>query len=421
MYYLRAKASDSAGNLSPNWVTLYTYKLDMEGPNPVISVTETGGLVNGQCQNISRDADFSWADPGSTDAQVVGYDFYWGPDPNGTNSGFVADSALDGLTLPKGGKYYLRLSTRDSAGNNSTWNTVFIICHGDNVRRVTHTNGTSMGLYVPEPYDAVFSFPENAYTEDYYVRIWYPSDHSAPPFSPAPPRWHQSFQVAFDQASDLSDIGGLMSSASLHVSYPDDDILAIKEETMKIYRYGDGEWKAIQNSVVDMENNIVTAQIATPGEYILMGDAVPENERLSILVTPIQFGNIVLTGQKQIIPCNPTPWTVLDARYSDPGWHVTISASDFTDGLGHVIPNSNLSIAVDMDDISIKAGTGEPQPTSNEPITLDEDGQVFIFAESGSSTGKFTIRPHFSLEVPADTYVGTYNNNITITIISGPN
>lgn len=420
-YYLRVRSLDEAGNIGGDFVTLFTYLYDTEGPGGVISVIETNGLTSGICQADTRNAIFTWSPPvPPAGAQISAYDYYWGDDPAGTSTGSTTETTLS-LSVPPGGKYYLRLSVRDSAGNNSVWNTVFHMCHGHKVAAYTPTYSGYFGISVPDPFEASIVVPENAYSEHFYLRLIHPVNIGLPEYMPAPPRYHTPFRIYADTYSDLSTIGSLNESILITVHYTEESVLALLENTLKMYRYVDGEWQEIKNSTLDMENNTVTAATSSMGIFAIMGTPVPEHERLQVKFCPVQFPSVLLTGTKQTIQSIPCPWSILDARYNDAGWHVTVEATDFENNTGQKIVQSNLSIQVPQATITTEVGSGIPSSLVDEHTPFVTGGLNIINMAQGSSGGRFIIRPRFQLEIPAETYEGAYQSTLTITIISGPN
>lgn len=420
-YYLRVRSVDEAGNLGSQFVTLFTYRFDAEGPDGVTGVTETNGLPGGVCQSDTRNASFTWLAPDPPGgAPIAAYDYYWGEEPDGMEvTGSTVEPALS-LSVPHGGKYYLRLSVRDSAGNTSSWNTVFAFCHGDKVATFTPTDEGSMGTSVPEPLSVFLTVTENSYSEDYYLRLVYPSGISVPEYNPAPPLNHGSFRIYADKVSDLSTITSLDQGITITFHYPEESVLALLEDTLAIYKYVDGEWQVIKNSVVDIENNTVTAGVNSFGDFIVMGTPVPEHERLQVKFCQVQFPKVRLSGTKQTVDSIVCPWTILDARYNDAGWHVTIEATDFENPDGQIIPRSFFAVQVPQDTITREAGTETPNSLVKEHTPFVEGGLNIISMSEGASGGRFIIRPRFQLEIPAETYEGAYQSTLTITIISGP-
>lgn len=56
---------------------------------------------------------------------VPGYYYYWGTDPNGTTNNFTLHPIFNPSAVYTG-IYYLRIRTKDNAGNSAEWTTLYI-------------------------------------------------------------------------------------------------------------------------------------------------------------------------------------------------------------------------------------------------------------------------------------------------------
>ncbi len=420
-YYLRVRSKDDAGNYGSDFITLFTYLYDGIGPDGVTTVSETNGLTSGICQAETRNVTFTWNPPDPPEgAGIAAYDYYWGEDPAGTGTGTTTETSLS-LSIPPGGKYYLRLSVRDSAGNSTPWETFFQLCHGHKVAAFTPTYAGYFGISVPDPFEVSITVPENAYSEHFYLRLVHPANITLPEYMPAPPRNHTPFRIYADTFTDLATIDSLDESILITFHYTEESVLALLENTLLMYRYSDGDWQEIKNSTLDMENNTVTASTKSMGAFVVMGTPVPEHERLQVKFCPVQFPTVLLTGVKQTIQNIPCPWSILDARYNDAGWHVTVEATDFENATGQIIDNKNLSIQIPQSTITTEVGSEIPVSLVDDHTPFVAGGLNIINMPQGASGGRFIIRPRFQLEIPAEAYEGAYQSTLTITIISGPN
>ncbi|MEX2719155.1 MAG: hypothetical protein Q6370_022895, partial [Candidatus Sigynarchaeota archaeon] len=127
IHFLRVRAIDDAGNNASSWVTLYEFRYDNTAPsNPTNCIQTVGSTTNGTWQSMVNNPSFSWG--GASDGMgsgVAGYYVYWGPNSTGSSSSFQAATTYD-LTPVTDGIYYLRVRTRDAAGNNaSSWVTLY--------------------------------------------------------------------------------------------------------------------------------------------------------------------------------------------------------------------------------------------------------------------------------------------------------
>jgi hypothetical protein len=122
-----AQFKDAAGNTSPTASDSIT--LDTTAPNNPTNVDVTPPVANDTCQNSVNDVRFTWSganDPGGSASGVADYCVYWGSDPNGTSGNCQANADYDPQAVPTG-TYYLRVSTRDRAGNTAGWTILFTL------------------------------------------------------------------------------------------------------------------------------------------------------------------------------------------------------------------------------------------------------------------------------------------------------
>jgi hypothetical protein len=252
--------------------------------------------------------------------------------------------------------------------------------------------------------------------------MWYPvaNAHRDPDITKLTPYTHQSFNLAIDLASDLSTIEQLTLPYTLTVTYEESSILAIYEDTLKVYRWDGEKWNDINNQTLDILNNTITVSSAKTGEFLVMGEPIPVSERLTITAGPITFGSHPLTGRTETFTGITDPWLILDATYQDPGWYVTIRGTDFSDSAGHSIPIQNLTIQIPADQIQLLAGDSPPVSQVTSATQLLTTDITVLVSPVGSSTGRFAINPIYKLEVPAQTYGGIYQSDLLITLISGP-
>jgi hypothetical protein len=119
------RAMDNAANLEETH-TLNLNKDDSLPTNPATFTETACGAVSGTPAAGCSDPAFTWSAGGDGTSGVAGYGYYFGTDPNGENpETFLTGQGYDPGALP-GGTYYLRIRTRDEAGNWSAWETGFI-------------------------------------------------------------------------------------------------------------------------------------------------------------------------------------------------------------------------------------------------------------------------------------------------------
>jgi hypothetical protein len=124
IYYLRVQTKDVAGNTS-SWATIYTFKLDRGAPSNPTSCSDSSGSSNNVWQNSVTDPNFTWSGHSDSLSGVAGFYVYWGTDPNGTSTTWVTSAGYDPPAVSSDGTYYLRVQTKDVAGNTSSWATIY--------------------------------------------------------------------------------------------------------------------------------------------------------------------------------------------------------------------------------------------------------------------------------------------------------
>ncbi len=142
------------------------------------------------------------------------------------------------------------------------------------------------------------------------------------------------------------------------------------------------------------------------------------------------FGNVALTGL-DIDGRNPTDDFVLvvnDPRGTGAGWTVNLKADgDLTNEAGNVpasmvgaIPIGNLSLVGAGSNIQSTDGGAEYQAPTVNDLTLSVSDQALVQAGVGQGVGEQTITipsANMSLDLPYNAYGGTYNAQLTLTIV----
>ncbi|MDI6781461.1 MAG: T9SS type A sorting domain-containing protein, partial [bacterium] len=133
-YYLRIATKDNAGNWS-NAVTLFTFKYDSTGPtNPVTPCnawadsSKNVAITNDIWQNKDATPYFEWNGATDSSSGIAGYSVYWGTSSTGepgTGSLQANASYTVSSSVPSDSIYYLRVRTKDNAGNWSSAITLF--------------------------------------------------------------------------------------------------------------------------------------------------------------------------------------------------------------------------------------------------------------------------------------------------------
>ena len=105
------------------------------------------------------------------------------------------------------------------------------------------------------------------------------------------------------------------------------------------------------------------------------------------------------------------------------GWNLTIGASQFTDGAGHVLPS-------DADTIASVAATCDSGSTCSLPAnTVSSSGLAvpqsparakFFNATTGTGLGRIDVTPTVNVRIPANTVAGRYSSTLTVALSAGP-
>lgn len=125
--YLNVQTVDNAGNVGP-WTTLFILKYDGQAPANPTSIDPGCTATNDVWQNTCADANFTWSGAGDgVGSGVASYRYYWGSDPNGTSDDSTVAPAYDPPAVSNPSITYLRVQTKDVAGNLSAWITLFTL------------------------------------------------------------------------------------------------------------------------------------------------------------------------------------------------------------------------------------------------------------------------------------------------------
>jgi len=141
---------------------------------------------------------------------------------------------------------------------------------------------------------------------------------------------------------------------------------------------------------------------------------------LSVTPQSIDFGTVTLDGTDQTVTDQDvTNWVAVDPTGTGSGWHVTIAATDFSDGT-HTIAVSNFSVKLDDANVSTVYGNTAPTSSITAYTALSGTAQTLLGAASDEGMGTYNFVPDFQLDVAAETYTGTYTSTVTVAIVSGP-
>ncbi len=141
-----------------------------------------------------------------------------------------------------------------------------------------------------------------------------------------------------------------------------------------------------------------------------------------LLVRPrdILFPPTIPLGVDVTVQAEEQTWTVANLTGLSLDWHVTLSATDFTDGRGNSIPVSNFKVQMGAQDITTVSGSSPPTSRVTSATALSPEGVTLLAATNGAGQGVYDFVPHFSLIVPAGTAEGRYSTTVLVTITAGP-
>jgi len=123
--YLRIKSIGSYGYDS-DWQTVFVSLYDTSKPTGITSATEIHGVISSVAQSEIDQPAFVW-NPATDVAGILGYQVYFGNNPNGTSTTLVTTPEFTVESpVENTGLYYLRLRSVDNAGNYSDWKLAFI-------------------------------------------------------------------------------------------------------------------------------------------------------------------------------------------------------------------------------------------------------------------------------------------------------
>ncbi len=117
-----------ARDVAFNWSDvseIFTVRYDIDDPSHPTVITETHEVQDGVSQEAVSDPNFVWSGAADAHSGVDDYHVYFGPSITGTSTITTSSPAYDPPALTGPGTYYLRLQTKDVAGNLSAWQTAF--------------------------------------------------------------------------------------------------------------------------------------------------------------------------------------------------------------------------------------------------------------------------------------------------------
>jgi hypothetical protein len=122
-----------------------------------------------------------------------------------------------------------------------------------------------------------------------------------------------------------------------------------------------------------------------------------------------------LSGSDQTVTYQPG-LTVTDARGTGAGWHLTVSATNLTDGT-HTLNQSVSAVSQ-----ACASGSTCTLPTSSVslPVAVGSTGTSFYSSAAAAGLGKLNVNPTVSVAIPGNAYAGTYNSTVTFAAVAGP-
>ncbi len=141
-----------------------------------------------------------------------------------------------------------------------------------------------------------------------------------------------------------------------------------------------------------------------------------------LIVRPrdILFTPVMPLGVDVTIQAADQTWTAANRTGLGVDWHITLAATDFSDGNGHTIPVANFKVQMAAADITTVSGNTAPASQVSAATALSNGGITLLSASNGAGQGVYDFVPHFSLTVPAGTSAGRYQTVVTVTTAAGP-
>ena len=135
------------------------------------------------------------------------------------------------------------------------------------------------------------------------------------------------------------------------------------------------------------------------------------------------FGGVQLDGAATQVTATMTDVRVTDPRGIGGGWHVTIQASQFTDGATRdTLPLGSLLMAAP--DVAQHDWTSSALPAVHDGSFFIDHGSAVQMASAtaGDGMGSYDFTPSggLTLCVGADARPGTYVSIVTLSVVSGP-
>jgi uncharacterized repeat protein (TIGR01451 family) len=96
--------------------------------NPTAPATEQNGAQNNTWQNFVSSTTFEWSGYSDNLTGIDGFYWYFGLSVTGISTNYTTTNTISPSTA-ENDTYYFRIMTRDKAGNNASWTTLFVFKH----------------------------------------------------------------------------------------------------------------------------------------------------------------------------------------------------------------------------------------------------------------------------------------------------
>jgi len=147
-------------------------------------------------------------------------------------------------------------------------------------------------------------------------------------------------------------------------------------------------------------------------------------------ITFSNFQPVVLTGTKHLTTANGSIGTVVDTRSNDEGWNLSLTMTEFKECSGgsyvqagkaigsfvllSVPPNVTALAEGSFADVQIDTLTPNTPFNTGTPVKL-------LTANPGAGANSYTISDFtITVEIPANTYAGTYRADVIVALSTGP-
>ncbi|MEK7184568.1 MAG: fibronectin type III domain-containing protein, partial [Patescibacteria group bacterium] len=294
LYHFRVSSSDSSGNIATSSDKTFTTSALADSTPPVIT------LVSATPSNTT--ALITWTTDEASDSQVN-----FSP-----RADFIASSSLDSNLVTSHSvtlsnlkpciKYRYRVRSADSSTNFSfSSSTAFFTngCTGGaNVLNETTSNigfsggsvsllssGSGISLSIPSQYSS------QASSSDFQIKKLDKDGFITSAQAPTGKGFvgnHVYNLTSLPTAT--SSLSSFSKSLNITISYDDSDITGTTESLLKIYRYDDGAWNALENCAVDQSANSITCDTANFSEFVLVADTETESSSSSSSSTSSSSG-----------------------------------------------------------------------------------------------------------------------------------